>query len=193
MAVPETVKQFLADQQVTYTTTKHPVAYTAQEIAAAEHVPGRQLAKSVLIETNKGLVLAVLPAIYRVDIAKLKRMLNVTRIRIAGEADIARLFPGMEVGAMPPFGRLANIPTVVDKTLTTSASIVCNAGSHTETMTLRYRDFEKVAQPRVGAFSIHVAATGKSAKGRRRATATKKKTTATKKPARKTVMKKRRR
>ena len=168
MAISSRLKTFLAKQKITYTSHKHPTAYTAQEIAAAQHVSGKQLAKCVLVKTDKGHALAVLPAIELVDFAKLKNVLRVKKLSLASEPDIQRLFPDVDVGAMSPFGNLYNIPTVVDKALTEAEEIVCNAGSHTQTVTLRYRDFEKWAAPRVGSFGRPAS---KAAKPKKRAKA----------------------
>ena len=157
MAISSRLKTFLAKHKIKYKTRKHPTAYTAQEIAAAQHVSGKQLAKCVLVNTDKGYFLAVLPAIELVDLAKLKKLLRVKKLSLASEADIRRLFPDVDVGAMSSFGNLYDVPTVMDKALADAEEIVCNAGSHAETITLRYRDFEKWAAPRVGSFGLPVA------------------------------------
>lgn len=152
MAISARLKALLQEQRITYTAQPHPTVYTAQEIAAAQHVPGRQLAKCVLVKTDKGVTLAVLPAIYRVDLKKLKTALKAKRVSLASEADIKQAFPDVEVGAMSPFGNLYNVPVIVDKSLSDAEEIVCNAGTHTETITLRYREFERAAKPRLGMF-----------------------------------------
>lgn len=170
MAVSATLEAFLRGAHVKYTIAKHPVVYTAQEIAAAQHVPGRQLAKSVLVKTARGPVLAVLCATHRIDLKKLKTALNAGTLSIAGESDIKRHFPDVEVGAMSPFGQLYQVPVVVDRLLGASDQIVFNAGSHTETITLRYQDFAQLAKPKVALFSQPVQGAPKKAarKGVRR-------------------------
>ena len=170
------LKTFLAQQRIACTSMKHPVAYTAQEIAAAQHVPGKRLAKCVLVKTNHGLRMAVLPAVYRVDFAKLKHLLNAKSLTLADEADIKQAFPGVEVGAMSVFGNLYSVPVVVDKSLAESPEIVCNAGTHSATIKLRYRDFERVAKPKVGSF------VSAPPPARRRAPAKKARKTATSSP-----------
>jgi len=164
MAISATLKTFLTKQKIKYTAQKHKTAYTAQEIAASQHVPGRQLAKCVVVKTEKGFALAVLPAIHLVDFAKLKKLLRVKKLSLASEVDLKGLFPDIDVGAMSVFGNLYQVPTVADKTLVTSAKIVCNAGSHTDTITLRYQDFAKLTKPKVGAFSLHIAQAQKAKK-----------------------------
>jgi len=152
MAVSEKLRAFLNQAKVKYTVAKHPTVYTAQEIAASQHVPGRQLAKCVLVNTNRGPLLAVLPAIHRVDLKKLKTLVRAQTVTIAKEADIKQAFPDVDVGAMSPFGNLYHVSVVVDRGLGESQDIVFNAGSHTETMTMRYQDFAALVKPHVGQF-----------------------------------------
>lgn len=173
MAISAKLKELLAAHQIQYTTQKHPVAYTAQEIAAALHVPGRQLAKCVLVNTDRGCSLAVLPASRLIDFKRLRKALGAKKLSLAKEADIKQAFPDIEVGAMSPFGNLYNVPVIVEKTLTECETIACNAGTHTETLTLRYRDVAALVKPRSGAFLLEQA----------KPAATSKKTSAKKKPA----------
>ena len=154
MAISNTLKAFLDGAKVKYTVAKHPAVYTAQEIAAAQHVPGRQLAKSVLVNTDHGPVLAVLPAIRLVDLKKLKALLKAKTATIGKEADIKLRFPDVEVGAMSPFGNLYQVPVVVDRELGQSEEIVFNGGTHTDTIKMRYRDFAALVKPKGGAFGL---------------------------------------
>lgn len=153
MAISQKLKSFLDASKAKYTVAKHPVVYTAQEIAAAQHVPGRQLAKSVLVKTDQGIALAVLPAIALIDFKKLKAALKTKSVSIGKEADIKVAFPDVEVGAMSPFGNLYGVPVVIDKTLSLAQDIVFNAGSHTETIKMRYADFAKLVKAKSGNFS----------------------------------------
>lgn len=152
MAISGRVKAFLDASKAAYSAMKHPVVYTAQEIAAAQHVPGRQLAKCVLVNTNRGPILSVLPAVHLIDLKKLKAVAGATSLSIAKETDIKARFPDVEVGAMSPFGNLYHVPVVVDRALGESEEIVFNAGSHTDTITMRYQDFARLVAPSVGAF-----------------------------------------
>ncbi len=152
MAISNRLQGYLKEAGVRYSVAKHPVVYTAQEIAAAQHVPGRQLAKSVLLIAGRDPVLAVLPAIHRVDLAKLKRLLKATKLSIARESDVKSHFPDVEVGAMSPFGNLYELPVVVDESLAGVGEIVFNGGSHAETIKMNYRDFARLVRPRVGDF-----------------------------------------
>ncbi|MBI3321393.1 MAG: YbaK/EbsC family protein [Candidatus Omnitrophica bacterium] len=166
MAISERLKAFLQASKVQYTAARHPVVYTAQEIAAAQHVPGRQLAKCVLVNTDRGPLLAVLPAIHLIDVKQLKALLNAKTLAIAKESDIKERFPDVEVGAMSPFGNLYSVPVVVDRVLEESGEIVFNAGSHTETIKMRYRDFAALTKPLAGGFGQPISGPRKTSKKR---------------------------
>ena len=152
MAISDKLKAFLDGARVKYTVGKHAVVYTAQEIAAAQHVPGRQLAKCVLVKTDRGPVLAVLPAVHLIDLKRLKALLGAKTLTIAKEADIKAQFPDVEVGAMSPFGNLYGVPVAAERGLSGSETIVFNAGTHADTITMRYADFAGLVKPTVGAF-----------------------------------------
>lgn len=154
MAISAKLQALLSAHHIPHAIHRHPVAYTAQEIAAAQHVSGKQLAKCVLLHTDGGWHLAVLPAAQLIDFAKLKALLKAKRVSLAREPEIRKTFPDIEVGAMSCFGNLYEVPTVVDASLAQSQEIVCNAGSHTETLTLRYADFAALAKPKVGRFGL---------------------------------------
>ena len=184
MAISHKVRTLLDASKVRYTVAKHPVAYTAQEIAAAQHVPGRQLAKSVLVKTDRGPALAVLPAVHLIDLKKLKTVLRAKQLSIAKEADIRQQFPDIEVGAMSPFGNLYGVPVVVDRGLSEAEQIVFNGGTHTETIKMRYHDFATLVSPKLASFGLPIGGparkrpTAQSAKKKSRATRPVKRTAA---------------
>ena len=186
MGMSATLKAFLQEAKVRYETQRHPLAYTAQEVAAAQHVPGRQVAKCVLVKTDRGPALAVLPAIHRINLKQLKSLLQARRATIATEADIKQAFPDVDVGAMSAFGNLYHVPVVVDQTLEAAQEIVCNAGSHTETIKLRYEDFARLVKPTVGPFGQPIsppASTSSRKKSSGRKTTRKASRSSTRRPA----------
>lgn len=146
------VKEFLDHHGIKYTTTVHSMAYTAQEIAALAHVPGREMAKSVIVRVDGKLVMAVLPAAYHVDLERLREVIGAHVLSLATEAEFKNLFPECEPGAMPPFGNLYGLEVYVDPTLAADEKIVFNSGSHIELMRMNYRDFERLVKPKVVAF-----------------------------------------
>jgi Ala-tRNA(Pro) deacylase len=121
----------------------------AQEL----HVPGREVAKSVLLRTGRGhFVLAVVPATHRVDLERLREYLGEDRLDLASEAEMEKVFPDCEKGAMPPFGSLYQVPTVVDERLAADDEIVFEAHNHEEAIRMAYDDFEELEHPRHGRF-----------------------------------------
>ncbi len=148
------LKEFLDSNKVKYVTIDHSLAYTAQEIAAAADIPGKELAKTIIVRIDGELAMAVLPASYRVDTALLATVAGAKKVEIAGEEEFADLFPGCELGAMPPFGNLYGIKVFAAEKLARDREIAFNAGSHRELIRLGYADFERLAHPIPGAFAI---------------------------------------
>lgn len=154
MTCRERLEKFLREKGVKFDVTAHPEVYTAQEVAAVEHVPGDLMAKVVIAMVDGKLIELVLPAPHRVDMPKLKAALGAKEARLAREEEFSSTFPDCEVGAMPPFGNLYNVPVVVDTALAADPKIIFRAGTHRETMTVAFADFSRLVTPRVVEFSI---------------------------------------
>jgi len=144
---------FLDESGVKYLKLSHSPAYTAQEIAASAHIPGKELAKTVMVKVDGAMAMAVLPASYRVDFKLMKKASGSKKVELAGENEFKELFPECEVGAMPPFGNLYDMDVYVAESLAEDEEITFNAGSHTELIKLAYADFERLVQPKVLKFS----------------------------------------
>ena len=153
MNCKERLEAYLRDNKVPFQVQHHPVAYTAQEIAASEHVPGKMLAKVVMAFADGKMVMLALPAPYRVDLAKAGAVLGAKEVRLAHEEEFAAAFADCEVGAMPPFGNLYDLPVYVDKALAEDETIVFQSGTHTDTISMKYADFERLAKPAVAEFA----------------------------------------
>lgn len=154
----ERLESYLREHGVGFDVQEHTVAYTAQRVAASEHVPGRMFAKVVMAIANGDLVMLVLPASAVVDVVKvseaLEGKLEGKRVRMAAEREFASAFADCEAGAMPPFGNLYDLPVYVDQRLGENERIVFQAGTHTVTMTVPYADFERLAGPTVADIAI---------------------------------------
>ena len=122
------LKEFLDSNKVKYVTIDHSLAYTAQEIAAAADIPGKELAKTIIVRIDGEVAMAVLPASYRVDTALLATVAGAKKVEIAGEEEFEDLFPGCELGAMPPFGNLYGIKVFAAEKLARDREIAFNAG-----------------------------------------------------------------
>jgi Ala-tRNA(Pro) deacylase len=146
------LQDFLDDNKVKYQILTHSVAYTAQEIAALQHVPGRLMAKVVILKHNGRPLMTVLPATRRINLSRLQEVLG-EKARLETEEEFGSLFPGCEVGAEPPFGNLFNVDVLVDASLSENEEIIFNAGTHRETVRMGYKDFDRLVHPKVAAFA----------------------------------------
>lgn len=143
------LKEYLDAQGVKYVTISHSKAFTAMEVAESAHVLGREMAKTVVLNVDGKLAMAVLPAVQKVDLDMLRKNLGATSVELAREQDFRADFPGCEVGAMPPFGNLYGMAVLVEPRLAADKEIAFNAGSHTELMRLAFKDFERLVKPRL--------------------------------------------
>lgn len=148
------LKDFLDKENIKYLSIFHSVAYTAQEIAASVHVKGKEMAKSVVVKLDGKMAIAVLPASHQVDFERLKRASGAQGALLATEKEFKDLFPGCDIGAMPPFGNLYGMDVFVSRALTQDKEIAFNAGSHYELIRMTYKDFERLVNPKIGDFSV---------------------------------------
>ena len=147
------LREFLDANRVKYSVITHSVAYTAQEIASLVHIRGQELAKTVVVKIDGRIALAVLPGSRQVDLALLRAAARSRNVALASENEFRDLFPGCELGAMPPFGNLYDLPVFVDQSLCKDKEIAFNAGTHNELIRMSYDDFARLVQPKVIEFA----------------------------------------
>ncbi|MCX5649630.1 MAG: YbaK/EbsC family protein [Planctomycetota bacterium] len=150
------VAKFLKREKVKFQLRHHPARYTAQEVAAAEHITGEEVAKVVIVKADDAFAMCVLPATYVLDMKRAKKALGAKSVRLATEEEIGGLFPDCEVGAMPPFGAEYNLPVYVEEHLSEDEQILVPAGTHEDSVLLAWADYERLAQPKVASFGTHV-------------------------------------
>lgn len=143
------LKQFLDNYHIKYVIISHSVAYTAGGIAALTHIPGKEVAKTVIVRIDDALAMALVSASQHVDLELLKAATKAKVVRLAVEDEFKNRFPDCETGAMPPFGNLYGMSVFADESLSRDKEIVFNAGSHRELVRLAWDDFAKLVQPRV--------------------------------------------
>jgi Ala-tRNA(Pro) deacylase len=143
------LREFLDRSSVRYLVIAHSPAYTAQEIAASAHIPGKELVKTVMLRIDGKMAMAVLPASEQVSLDKLRSALSAESVEISTEEEFKYLFPECEIGAMPPFGNLYNMPVYASPTLTKDEEITFNSGTHRELVKLTYHDYENLVKPMV--------------------------------------------
>lgn len=148
------LKEFLDSHDVKYVTLEHSKAFTAAEIAALAHVPGREMAKTVMVDVDGHMAMAVLPASLRVSFDQLRAAIGAQTVVLSNERDFVERFPGCEVGAMPPFGNLYGMEVYVADSLARQEEIAFNAGTHTEVIRMAWADYERLVQPMVMDFAV---------------------------------------
>ena len=153
MKCRERMEKYLRENGVGFEVKTHEQAFTMQEVAAALHVPGNQVAKVVIVCAGKDKVMLVLPAPYRMNVDLVRDLVGAKKIRLAKEEEFTDLFPDCATGAMPPFGNLYDLPVYVDRSMAEESDMVFRIGTHRETMRIAYADFVRLAQPVVGDFS----------------------------------------
>lgn len=147
------LKAFLDENDVKYVAISHSRAYTAQEAAALAHIPGKDLAKTVIVKLDGNMAMAVLPASYRIEMHQLAAAAGVTAAELATEGEFKDRFEDCDTGAMPPFGNLYGMDVYVAESLAEDEEIAFSAGSHRELVKLAYADFERLVEPKVLRFS----------------------------------------
>ncbi len=146
--------EFLDANHIKYVNVTHSTAFTAQDVAQSAHIPGKEMAKTVIVWMDGAMAMAVLPASSMIDFNKFKDVCGAKSVELASESEFKDRFPECEVGAMPPFGNLFSIRVVSDSSLSEDREISFNAGSHHELVRLSYADFAQLVKPTTGSFAV---------------------------------------
>jgi len=147
------LKEFLDQENVKYVSIIHSPAYTAQEVAASAHIPGKELAKTVIVELDGEMAMAVLPANRKIVLQDLREVTGSDQVKFVSEEQFRERFPGCETGAMPPFGNLYGMDVYLAEALAQQEEIAFNAGSHTEVIRMPFKDFDRLVHARVMSFT----------------------------------------
>ena len=151
MPVLKRLQSYLDTNKIPYELVSHQKAYTAHDVAQTLDVPGKLIAKVVMVKSDNYFVMTVLPSTWRVDLKRLRDVLEVRDVRLATEAEITNMFPDCQVGTMPPFGNLYGVEVYVDQLLTEDESIIFEAGTYVGAIKLRYKNFADLVRPKVAA------------------------------------------
>jgi len=150
------VIELLDKSAVNYELTEHPPAFTAQQVAAAEHEPGKYVAKPVIVKADGKYIMCVLPACCKIDFDALKKQFGAKEVKLAQEKEIGGIFEDCDLGAEPPFGNLYDLQTVMDKALEKDDHIIFQAGTHEKAIRMNMDDYRKLVEPKVLEFSYHM-------------------------------------
>jgi Ala-tRNA(Pro) deacylase len=149
------VADFLQEKSADYEVTQHRPTFTAQQMAAEEHVPGMYVAKPVLVRADSAYYMCVLPACCKIDLDGLRAQLGAAHVELADESEMSEVFSDCALGAEPPFGSLYGLETIMDKSLEQDEYIVFQAGSHEEAVKMDMAEYRRLAEPKVLSFSYH--------------------------------------
>ena len=154
----KTLKQFLDKEKVKYVSIIHSTAYTAQEVAASAHIPGKELAKTVIVHLDGQTAMAVLPANRKVVLQDLREATGADQVKLVPEEQFKQKFPDCEIGAMPPFGDEYGVETYVEANLAADEEILIPAGTHEDSVLMAWPDYQRLAKPKVESFGNHTGA-----------------------------------
>ena len=147
------LQSFLDTMGARYRLLRHSPAYTAQDLAAAEHISGHEVIKTVVIRADGRFILCALPACYRVDLGELADQLQAVDVQLVEENRLAGLFPDCELGAEPPIGRLYGISTLMDESLVSDDCVTFQAGTHRDAISMTLAEYRRLAQPEMAHFA----------------------------------------
>lgn len=153
MGIPTRLIDFLDESKVRYEILHHPEAFTSHELAAIEHVKGKDRAKVVMVKAGAEILMAVLPTDRRIDLEKLGKITG-RPTAMAAEAEFKPLFPDCAIGTMPPFGHLYGVATYLDQSVAEAGKLVFEAGTHSDAIKMKYADYERLAKPTMADFAV---------------------------------------
>jgi Ala-tRNA(Pro) deacylase len=150
------VLDYLDEVSADYELSRHEPTFTAQQMAAEEHVAGMSVAKPVIINADGEYFMCVLPACCKIDLDLLKREIGAYEISLAEEGILSGLFDDCSLGAEPPFGKLYVMLTLMDRTLDAGDYVIFQAGTHEDCIHMSIAEFKKLVDPRILDFSYHM-------------------------------------
>jgi Ala-tRNA(Pro) deacylase len=143
MAIALTLRKYLAENGVAYDTLSHSHTSSSMNTAQSAHISGKNLAKSVILEDEKGYLMAVIPATEHVQFRKVNHALK-RHLGLAVESELKDLFSDCELGAIPAVGKAYLMESIVDNKLTDCSDIYFEAGDHEELVHLKGASFRRL-------------------------------------------------
>jgi len=158
MSMPRWIPTSLEHEHVPFQVRRHGPCFTAQEVAAAEHISGHRLAKAVVVKADDKLAVVVVPASQQLDLSAVRSSLGATHCRLATEQEIAEKFSDCEVGAIPPLRHWEGVPLLADaRIMQMHGPLVFQAGTHEDAIEMSCDDWQRITQPASGRFATALA------------------------------------
>ena len=152
MPIPKKTKNYLDKKMTKYDEFTHKTVYTAYDVAQTLRKELKDIAKSLLIAADKAYIIAVVPANMRIDLGKLKKVLRVKKVSIPNEKVMIKTFK-VKPGAMTAFGGLHKVEVLVDKSLLKTKDIILSAGSFTDSVRMKAKDFIDMEEAKLASFT----------------------------------------
>ncbi|PIS42831.1 MAG: hypothetical protein COT24_01485 [Candidatus Kerfeldbacteria bacterium CG08_land_8_20_14_0_20_40_16] len=146
MPISKKILDHLDKNKIKYEILKHKTVYTAYDLANTLKKKLSEIAKTLVVKADQSYYLIVVPAHYRLDLGKLKKILQAKKIEIAKENVMAKIFK-VKPGAITPFGTIHKVGVVIDQALAKTQKVIMGAGSFTESLHLKIKDFLKLENP----------------------------------------------
>jgi Ala-tRNA(Pro) deacylase len=153
MATATWIKNELEQQGVAYEETHHPEVFTSQAVAQCEHISGHHMAKVVAVMADGRPVELILPASRQVVLDRVRDMLGASDVRLASEDELTRCFTDCEPGAIPALRHWSGVDVYMDETMKVEGDVLFQAGTHSDAIRMRFADWFRMVQPRMGSFS----------------------------------------
>ncbi len=157
MSVPKKITNYLDKRGAKYAIVTHRKVYTAYDAAQTLKKKLDEIVKNLLVKTDKGFVVVVLPASKNVNLQKLKKLMNakgkgIKKIELPKEQTMVRLLK-VKPGALPAFGSLYDLEVYMDKSLERVKKAIFASGSFTDSIEMAIKEFKKLEEPIVGMFA----------------------------------------
>jgi len=152
MTLPAKTKQYLDKKLAKYEAISHKTVYTAYDAAQTLRRELKEIAKSLLIAADRAYIIVVVPAHMRIDLVKLKKSLKAKKVSIPNEKVMVKVFK-VQPGAMTAFGGLHQVEVWVDKSLLKTKDIILSAGSFTDSVRMKVKDFIELEQAKLASFT----------------------------------------
>jgi len=148
MAIPKKLLNHLDKAKAKFDVMEHRTVYTAYDLAQTTKSKLQEIAKTVLVKADKEYYLVVIPSHYKLDFQKIKKLLKAKKVQIAKESEMKNKFK-VKPGAITPFGTIHKAEVIIDKSLLKLKDAIFSAGSFTESIRMKIKDFMKVEDENV--------------------------------------------
>ncbi|WER45778.1 YbaK/EbsC family protein [Cupriavidus sp. WKF15] len=140
MTMATTLASCLDKRQTQFDTVRHPYSLSSMATAHAAHIPGDRLAKTVLLEDDKGYVAAVIPSSHHLKLSEICEQTG-RKLTLAHEDGVREVFRDCDLGAIPPVAMAYGTQTWLDESLLTHSDVYFEAGDHQELVHMSTEQF----------------------------------------------------